>query len=507
MKIDLNKITKELKGRGFFHFIEKIEKAEPKTEVYLVGGAVRDLIMNRQTTDFDFIIRNVPVKKLENILTKLGKVNFVGKTFGVFKLVLKDNPNGIDIALPRTDYAFGTGGRKDFKVKYNPKLKIEDDLSRRDFTINAMALQITNNPTTSNQFIDPFDGLKDLQKKIIKTVGKPEERFKEDYSRMLRAVRIACELNYKIETKTWAAIKKYLKHLNDQRNQDRVVPYEVVAKELLKTFQANPERAFDLFEESGLFKVLMPEIEKMKGCPQPPQFHAEGDVFIHTKMTLAGLSSKKFKKEFSDEQPNINLIMATLFHDIGKPPTTQTPEKHGVDRIRTNNHDMIGAKMAEKIMTKLKLSSPANIGLDLKKVSWLIRNHMVMLQLKNTLQEVKPSTLEKYFFNQEMPSQDLLKLIFVDISACRPKETWQPIFKDYFNLKRKLTALASLSKKKKTLPPPFLNGHEIMEILKINSSPLIGKIKDTLRTAQLNKKVKDRKEARIFVQKNYARRS
>lgn len=505
MKIDLKKIQQGLKKKGFFSFIRKIEQAEPKAEIYLVGGAVRDLIMERETTDFDFIIRNIPIKKLEKILAKLGKVNFVGKTFGVFKLVIKDNPLGIDIALPRTDYAFNTGGRKDFKIKYDHKLPIEEDLSRRDFTINAMALKLTTNKSliTINQVIDPFKGLKDLTTKVIRAVGQPEKRFKEDYSRMLRGVRIATELNFSLESKTWQAIGKYIKHLNDQKGNERIVPHEVMAKEIIKSFLSNPVKTFEFFDQLKIFKILMPEIEKMKGCPQPTQFHDEGDVFIHTKMALAALSSSTFKKEFAQEKINSNLVMALLLHDIGKPSTTQTPEKHGVDRVRANNHDAVGAQMAEKLMTKLKLSSPANIGLDQKKVFWLIKNHLIMLHIKNSLQEVKPSTLEKYFFNQEMPSQDLLKLILADTLACRPKGFKKADLKDYFKLKKRLANLAAISKKKKVLPPPILNGYEIMNLLKMKPSSRVGKIKDDLRTAQLNQQVKNKAEAKKFLEKKY----
>lgn len=504
MKINLKKIGKELEKRGFFSIIEKIKKAEPKAEIYLVGGAVRDLILNRQTTDFDFVVRNAAAKKLEKILAKLGKVNFVGKTFGVFKLAIKDNPNGIDIALPRTDFAFNTGGRKDFKVKYDPKLKIEDDLSRRDFTINAITLQITN--LKELKIIDPFNGLGDLEKRIIRTVGKPEQRFKEDYSRLLRAIRISSELNFKIEIKTWTAIKKQIKHLNDSKAGKKIVAAEVLAKEILKAFNANAVMAFNLFDQAQIFKVLMPEIEKMKNCPQPEKFHSEGDVFTHTYHALKYLFSKNFLKEYGQERPSLILILATLFHDIGKPPTLKTPERHGVDRIRFDNHDMAGANLTEKIIERLKLTSPAEIGIDLKKLLWLIRSHMFLIHVQGKMEEVRVGTIEKYFFHPEMPSQDLLKLFFVDILASKPANG-KPFLKDYYALKERIKELAKTGKKNKILPPPILNGCEIMKILKLESSPLIGKIKEKIREAQLEKKIKNKKEAQEFISKNYGSRS
>lgn len=502
MKIDLKKIEKELKRKGFFSIAEKIKKTEPKAEVYLVGGAVRDLIMGRETTDFDFVVRNIPAKKLEKILVKIGKVNFVGKTFGVFKLTLKDQKNAIDFALPRTDFAFKTGGRKDFKVRYNPKLKIEDDLSRRDFTINAMAIRITSGKKLISQLVDPFGGLKDLERKIIKTVGKPEQRFKEDYSRMLRAIRIACELSFSIESKTWLAIKKNVKHLNDSRAGKKIVPAEVLAKEILKAFDANALMAFDLFDKAGIFKVLIPEIEKMKGCPQPEKFHTEGDVFSHTRDALKCLYSKNYSKEFGKKKPSLLLILATLFHDIGKPPTLKTPERHGTDRVRFDNHDVVGEKITEKIVERLKLTSPAEIGIDSRKLLWLIRKHMFLVHVHGKINEVRGSTLEKYFFHPEMPSQDLLKLFFVDILASRP-ESGKPFLKDYYALKERIRKLAKQSKKKMILPAPLLNGHEIMKILKLESSPQIGKIKEEIREAQLEKRIKNKKQAIDFIKKSY----
>jgi len=513
MKIDLLKIKKELKRRGFFPLFGKIERAEPKAEIYLVGGAVRDLIMGRNTTDFDFAVRNVPIKKLEKILSTFGKVNFVGKTFGVFKLVLKNNPavtgprlgggpNDIDIALPRTDFAFNTGGHKDFKVKYSHKLPIENDLSRRDFTINAVALLITN--SNELRMIDPFGGLEDLNKKIIRTVGQPEERFREDYSRMLRAIRIACELNFRIEPKTWLAIKKQVSHLNDIRANRQIVPAEVIAKELLKALKANVLAAFDLFDQAKIFKTLIPEIERMKDCPQPEKFHTEGDVFKHTRGALEMLSSKKFSNEFGKEKPPLLVILATLFHDIGKPPTLKTPEKHGVDRVRFDNHDVIGTEITEKIVERLKLTSPAGLGIETKKLLWLIRSHMFLLHVHGRMDEVRAGTIEKYFFNPEMPSQDLLKLFFVDILASRP-QNGKPFLKDYYSLKKRIKELVRGGKKIEKLPPPLLNGHEIMRMLKLESSPIIGKIKGVLREAQLEKKVKNKKEALEFIKKRYGR--
>src|SRR3989339_690187 len=172
-------------------------------KVYLVGGAVRDLILARPTKDYDLVVGGVEAAALEHWLMEHGQVNLVGKTFGVFKW----QPAGwageaIDVALPRTEHvSVGSGQYRDFKIQSQPDLPIEDDLLRRDFTINALALDLEN-----NNLIDPSRGLSDIKKGIIRTVGKPEKRFKEDLSRTLRGLRQACQLNFKIEPTTLEAI-------------------------------------------------------------------------------------------------------------------------------------------------------------------------------------------------------------------------------------------------------------------------------------------------------------
>lgn len=330
-----------------FGFLSDLKSAFPRAEIFLVGGAVRDLFLGRETKDFDFVVRQVVANDLEAFLKKHGEVNLVGRSFSVFKFMPKDwDPhNPIDIALPRREHAFGTGGYRDFEVQGDPKLSVKDDLSRRDFTINAVALkiEIKKEGLKFDKIIDPIKGLKDLKKKSIKAVGKPEVRFQEDYSRMLRALRFACQLDFKIEKKTWQAIQKNIYHLNDiQRNvqmiadgrftepdvvEQRAVPYEVIAKELMKSFIASPVQVFDFYDQSGAFTELMPEILKMKNCPQPTNWHSEGDVWTHTRLALEKLFSSQFKEQFGDEPPSPQLIMAVLLHDLGKPYTIRTPER------------------------------------------------------------------------------------------------------------------------------------------------------------------------------------
>jgi len=504
----LNRLCQKFENKDF-RFLKDLEEEFPKAEIYLVGGAVRDLLLGRKCKDYDFIIREVEANDLQRFLEKRGKVNLVGKTFGVFKFVPfgGDIHNPFDIALPRTEHSLGTGGYRDFDVQSSPTLSIKEDLSRRDFTINAMAFDIKN-----NKLIDPFNGLKDLKEKKIRAVRNPEERFKEDYSRMLRAIRLACQLNLEIEKNTWKAIKQNITHLNDvirrvemvsegpvaeqKISETRAVPYEVIAKEFLKSFYYNPVKAFDLYDKSGAFKEIMPEILKMKNCPQPENWHSEGDVWVHTRLALEKLNSPEFKKQFGDKKPSLQLILAVLFHDLGKPYTIKIPEKDGVDRIRFNEHDVIGAKIAKEICQRLKLSSPENYGIDPDKIAWLIQHHMLLVQ--GDVSKMRPSTIEKYFFNKNNPGEDLLKLSFVDISATIPKEK-KDKFKEFKEMLKRIKEFKKLSKSKKELPEPILNGYEIMKEFNLGPGPLIGKLKTSLREKQLSGEIKNKEEAINFL--------
>ncbi|OGY47326.1 MAG: hypothetical protein A3J65_01095 [Candidatus Buchananbacteria bacterium RIFCSPHIGHO2_02_FULL_45_11b] len=486
--------TKNLEKWAKIPFLARLAKQFPQAEVFLVGGAVRDAILGRPTKDFDFVVRGVNKNDLEKFLGKEGKVNLVGKRFGVFKF----RPKGymgeeIDIALPRTEHSLGqTGAYRDFKIQSNANLKIEDDLSRRDFTINAMAFRVvtSNKRQGTNCLVDPFNGLDDLKKGVIRTVGKPELRFREDYSRLLRAVRFACQLNFEIETKTWKSILKNIKNLNKKIGDERIVPYEVIAKELIRAVNQNPLWSIELLDKSGALKILMPELLKSKGCPQPKIFHSEGDCWIHMLLAVENLFGKKFKKEFKNEKPTPEVIWGAIFHDIAKPYTITM-----ADRLRFNNHDNLSAKMFRQIAEKLKLSAG---GLNIETVEKIINKHM--LAVHSQVAAMKDTTLEKYFFNPNFPGQELLMLIFADISATIPP-SGRPDFSSFNLLKKRIAKLAKKSKNKKQLPKPILNGHDLIKTFKLKSSPQIGQLLLALREAQLSGKVKTKKQGLIYVKK------
>lgn len=499
--------VKLLQRKKSFFFLRKLKKKFPQAQIYLVGGAVRDLLLSRFTQDYDFVIRNISLNKLKDFLSKIGDVNLVGQTFGVLKFIPDEvRPHQVfDIALPRRDFSFRTGGYRDVRTQNDPYLSIEEDLSRRDFTINAMAIELYSGSFKNNILIDPQGGYQDLKKRIIRSVGQPERRFEEDYSRILRGIRFACQLNnglpknnWAIEEKTWQSMKNKMSSLLTFEKQ--IVPYEVIAREFLKSFISNPVKAFDFYEQSDAFKELIPEILEMKNCLQPENYHTEGDVWEHTRLSLAKLSSPDFQKKCGRGVLSNEVIIATLFHDIGKPYTIQTPEKDGTNRIRFNDHDVVGAEKAKEIAQRLKLSSPDRIGINIEEMVWLVKQHMVLI--KGDISKMRSKTIEKYFFNSHYSGQKLLQISFADISATITKEG--PLSFDKFDqMVARINELKELSENKKELPKPLVTGDEIMRDFNLSSGPYIGQLLDLVREEQLDGRLKSKKQAFEFLKSVY----
>ncbi|MBI2645139.1 CCA tRNA nucleotidyltransferase [Candidatus Uhrbacteria bacterium] len=499
-----------------FRFLRILQKKYPSAGVYVVGGAVRDALRNKKSKDYDFVVRSIPIQKLAIFLAHYGIVNHVGRRFGVLKFIpdaakkkqsLFKNFEPFDIALPRQEFSIHHSGHyRDFSVKSDHRLSIEDDLSRRDFTMNAIAYDIRK-----KVFVDPFGGMQDILKKIIRTVGDPKLRFEEDYSRMLRALRFSCQFGYRIEKETSHAIKNEMIHINKKvsmvrgrgkkqtREHVRAVPYEVIAKEMVRTFSAHSVGAFDMYDEYGVFDAIFPEMIKMKGCPQPSEWHSEGDVWSHSRFALAHLFGKRFQKEFGVKKPDNLLIFAMFLHDIGKPYTLKTPEKDGVDRIRFDGHDRVGAQIASAIITRLRLSSVVRSGISPEKISWLIKNHLLLLN--SDLKTIKNNTLEKYFFKDRILGQTLQKLMFTDALAS-VRADGKTTLTLYYALKRRLAKLGTMSEGRVSLPKPILNGNEIMKVLNVQPGPYVGVIVERLREEQLSGNIQKKKQALLFLKKN-----
>ncbi len=496
----LNKLSARVKRKKDFSFISALQKSSPKAEIFLVGGIIRDTLLGRESKDYDFVVRNVPLRTLQQTLKKLGTVNLVGRTFGVLKFLPKHATldEHIDIALPRTDFAFGSGGYKDVKTQSNPKLAITDDLSRRDFTVNAMAWNMSQ-----KLLIDPHGGMRDLERKVIRTVGDPIERFHEDFTRILRCIRFSCQLGFEIYPKVLRAVAKLARHLKEQRDGVFIVPREMVAHELIKAFVADPVRALDVCDETGIVNILMPELLTMKGCQQPKNFHQEGDVWTHTRLALYILMSPQYVKQFGKEHINAEIVFATLFHDLGKPYTIQTPKKDHTDRIRFNNHDVVGAEKALDIMKRLSFSvfpkTNERLHVDPDNVAWIVRHHLV--GYRNDIDAMRETTVEKYFISDRFPSQSLIKVQYADTAATIHDDR-KVDFSSFRKILRRVSAIKRKSGNKKSAPPPLVDGNDVMQALKIPSGKAVGEYLEKVREAQLGGKVNTKALALRWLKKS-----
>lgn len=483
--------------RSGIPFLADLENYFPEVELYLVGGAVRDLLLGRETKDYDLLVRRIAAPDLGDFLSRYGKVNWVGKNFGVYKFSPAAFPDEepIDVALPRRERSFShTGGYRDFEIQSDPNLSIEEDLQRRDFTVNAVAADLKE-----KRLVDPFGGLADLEAGRLRAVGDPALRFSEDTSRLLRGLRFACQFGFRFEEKSWRSLTAAMPAINARREDGSyIVPRETIAREFVKAMVADPVRAFDLWDESGAFAVLIPELLKMKGCPQPEAFHTEGDVWMHTRLALSQLTSPAFQEEFRAPY-DAEAVLGILFHDIGKPYTIQTPERDGVDRIRFNGHDQVGGDLARTIVSRLKLSSSpkeSRYYVEEERLGWLIEKHLILVH--GEIEQMRASTIEKHFLNPQRPGQKLMQLIFCDGMATVPP-SGVPQMGYYRQLKDRISRIEALTAERSRIPPPILSGREVMEALSIPPGPAVGNYLALVREEQLSGRLSGREEAIVFL--------
>jgi putative nucleotidyltransferase with HDIG domain len=334
---------------------------------YLVGGCVRDLLLGREPADYDVATDATPPQVMEIFPQTFA----VGAQFGVVLVPLPKATSGesavgfgekvpvVEVATFRSDVGYSDGRHPDdVRFSKNP----QEDVRRRDFTINGLLLD----PIT-NEVLDYVGGREDLKAGVVRTIGEPEHRFAEDKLRMLRAVRFAARFDYRLDPATLAAIQRLAVQIHQ-------VSRERVREELTKMLtEGHARRAFELLDESGLLKEVLPEISAMKGVEQPPQFHPEGDVFVHTMLLLEKLPAGCSR----------TLAWGALLHDVGKPPTFRVAP----DRIRFDGHVEVGVKMAAEVCRRLRFSSD-----DTGQILALVDNHMRFADV----QRMKESTLKKF---------------------------------------------------------------------------------------------------------------
>jgi poly(A) polymerase len=333
-------------------------------QAFLVGGCVRDILLGREPADYDVSTDATP-SQVEAIFP--GSLT-VGAKFGVVIVPGEAVDSGlvaqqqVEVATFRSDMGYSDGRHPD-RVEYAKSP--QDDVKRRDFTINGMLLE----PET-NEVLDFVGGREDLRAGIVRAIGDPETRFREDKLRMVRAVRFAARFGYSIESKTMQAIQRLARDIAQ-------VSMERLRDELTKILtEGGAQRGFELLDQTGLLICLLPEIARMKGVEQPPQFHPEGDVWVHTLMMLAGLHAGSSPA----------LAWGVLLHDVGKPPTF-TPPSGPNGRIRFDRHVEVGVKMAEEICRRFRFSNETT-----EQILALVANHMRFKDVPN----MKPATLKRF---------------------------------------------------------------------------------------------------------------
>ena len=427
-------------------FVQKILKKflENGYEIYIAGGAIRDILMKKAVHDWDFTTNATP-----KIILSLFPDSFYDNQFGTVGI----NHQSLiyEITTFRKEMVYSDARHPD-KISWGKT--IQEDLIRRDFTIDAMAL------TPQMKIIDPHHGQDDIKKKIIKAVGNPEERFSEDALRMMRAVRIATQLGFSIEEKTFQAIKNNVKLL-DKISAERI--RDELLKLLSYPFAAD---GYLLLRNSGLAEKILPEVEAGFNVQQKsPGRHHTLDVGNHSLQSL---------KSSKSSNPILNL--AILLHDVGK-PTVARVQKDGV--ITFYNHEMVGASLARNIAKRLKFSKKQE-----EKLVTLVRWHQFSVDEKQT-----DKAIRRFIRNVGQENlEDILALRTADRLGGGAKETsWRM---ELFKKK-----LIEVQKEPFLVTDLKIDGNDIMKTLKIHSGPLVGRFLNQLFEEVVDKKLKNEKKA------------
>jgi len=431
--------------------IEKLNKAGFKA--FIVGGCVRDTLKGVKPSDWDIATSAKP-QEIGKIFLK----SFANNRFGTVT-VLTDSEDEtlkeIEITPFRTEEKY-TDKRHPDKIRWAKT--IEEDLARRDFTVNAMALEIPDLKSQKSKIIDPFDGQKDLENRIIRAVGKPEDRFSEDALRMMRAARFATTLDFKIERETAQAIKKnspWLKMISKERIRD----------ELMKIIMSDrAAEGIELLKSLKLLRFIIPELEE--GYKVTQNKHHIYEVYEHLILSLKYAAKKNYNK---------CIRLAALFHDIGKP---RVKEGEGPDAT-FYNHEVVGAKMTWQILHRLRFPKK-----DIQKVVKLVRYHLFYY----TPEEVSESSIRRLLRKVGPENmEDLLRVRYCDrIGSGCPKA-------EPYKLRHLRYVIEKVSRDPISVKMLKVSGHDIMEILKIEPGPKIGQVLDILLGEVLEKPEKNKK--------------
>jgi len=420
-------------------------------QALLVGGCVRDLLLGREPADYDVTTDASP----ERVIALFPESVAVGAQFGVM-LMPRDGVK-VEIATFRSDVGYSDGRHPD-RVVYSKTA--EEDVRRRDFTINGLLMR-----HDSGEILDFVDGQADLKAGVIRAIGDADRRFAEDKLRMLRAVRFAARFDFEIEHKTFAAIRRHAGAVTD-------VSAERIRNELTKLLTEGAARTgFELLEKSWLLSIVLPEIAAMKGVPQPPQFHPEGDVWVHTLIMIDGLPAGT----------SPTLAWGVLLHDVGKPPTFKPASQTG-DRIRFDHHVDVGVRMAEAICRRYRFSNE-----ETEHIVALVANHMRFMDVER----MRTSTLKRFV---RLPQfEEHLELHRLDCLSSHRNL-------DSYGVVRRFLAETP---PEQVRPQRVLTGNDLSQMGYI-PGPLFSEILRAVEDAQLEGEIATKAEAEELVRKRFA---
>ncbi len=380
-----------------------------KENVFAVGGYVRDLIRGNPSKDVDILITNHELDEIERKLGHFGKVDIVGKSFGVIKFTIKGRT--YDVSLPRSDIPVKIESRKhkDFIIKADPFLPIEKDLERRDITCNSIALRLYD-----GEIIDPFGGVKDIREKEIKMTNPSS--FPEDPLRVIRVARFASVLGWKVERSIYEVSRGIdLKGLSPER----------IVEELFRMLlnSEKPSRGFKEFLKLGVIEKLFPEILPMTFTIQDSIFHPEKDrfgnhtVWIHTLLTID--QAKRISKLFNiSPERSVTLLLSSLFHDIAKPQTSRWEWKNGRLHLTNYRHDILGVEISEKILDRLKIFTWNDYNIR-KYTLLLVKNHHRSTDLWQNRENVGKKAFNRLYRDME---NEIELLIYLDLADRKGRE-------------------------------------------------------------------------------------
>jgi len=406
---------------------------------YFAGGCVRDKLLGLSPKDYDIASSATPAQ----VLKLFPNSNEVGAHFGV--VIVKHQGHHTEIATFRTDGSYKDGRRPDSVTFSTP----EEDANRRDFTINGLF----ENPV-SGEVIDYVGGLSDLKHKTLRAIGNPSERFQEDALRLLRAIRFATTLGFPIDPETYTAI-------SDNAHLLAKISPERIRDEFSKTITSpNRRRGLELLTDTALIDRFIPEVRALIGCEQPPQWHPEGDVYTHTCIML----------EMLEPDARLELCLATLLHDIAKPPTQTTDEDA---RIRFNGHESLGAEMSETILSRLKYPNAV-----IRDAEHMVSRHMQFMNV----QQMRKSTLKRFMAPPTFPQE--MELHRVDCASSNG-------FTDNYDF---LNAKAEEFANEPLIPEPLVTGRDLIE-KGLKPGPRFKEILEEIQTEQLENRLTTRVEA------------